>query len=65
MARAALAALLDQVAQAQLAPAALIAVAGQAHAQLAGGVVHQPLVGALLVQVLVVPARDGARVVGP
>ena len=39
-------------------------MAGQAHAQLAGGVVDHPLVGALPIQVRVVPASDGAGVVG-
>ena len=37
---------------------------GQAHAQLALAVVHQPLAGAAAVQVGHVPARDGANVVG-
>ena len=49
VARSALAAVLNEVAQAQLAPAGGRAVAGQAHAQLARGVVHHPLVGALAV----------------
>ena len=49
VARTALAAVLNEVAQAQLAPASGRAVAGQAHAQLARGVVHHPLVGALAV----------------
>ena len=39
-------------------------MAGQAHAQLAGGVVHHPLVGTLPVEVRVMPAGDGAGVVG-
>ena len=37
---------------------------GQAHAQLALAVVHQPLAGAATVQMGHVPARDGSNVVG-
>ena len=64
MARSALPALLDDAAQRQFAPAGIGAVAGQAHAKLAGGVVEQPLVGALAIKMRVMPAGDGARVVG-